>query len=204
MRIGSITKTWFQKQQKKWGALIKRHLPDDHFSSENQRRRRQKALLDRDAEEYSFTEKIDNLLMYIPATSPAVFRWGDNGVKRRLELKFPKYFVSKQDKQNRMFRVRFLDSGIGLDYANGTPFIGSDPNKQFVITCTRSQAAKDGHDLMRLWRKEREHNTGVSSIVTPNFASQIMRGRPVWKNNTKNKTFVLPINEDSDSVGLLQ
>ena len=101
-------------------------------------------------------------------------------------------------------KIECSEYGIGLDHANGTPFIGNDPNKRFVITCTRLQAAKDGHDLMRLWRKEREYITGVPSIVTPNFVSQTVRGRPSWKNNTKNKTFVLPINEDSDSVGLLQ
>ncbi|KAG2221082.1 hypothetical protein INT45_009740 [Circinella minor] len=188
----------------KWGKSMKRHLPDDHFSSENQRRRRQKALLDKDAEEYSFTERVENRLVYVPATSPAIFRWNDNGSEKRLELKFPKYIVPQLNKENRMFRIRFLDDGIGLDDENGNPFIGNDPNKRFVITCARLQAVKHGHDLMRLWRKEREYITGVPSIVTPNFAGQTARGRPAWKNNTRNKTFVLPINENADSLGLLQ
>ncbi|KAI7854918.1 hypothetical protein BDC45DRAFT_507213 [Circinella umbellata] len=188
----------------KWGKSMKRHLPDDHFSSENQRRRRQKALLDKDTEEYSFTERIENRLVYVPATSPAIFRWNDNGSEKRLELKFPKYIVPQLDKEHRMFRVRFLEDGIGLDDANGNPFIGDDPNKRFIITRARLQAVKHGHDLMQLWRKEREYITGVPSIVTPNFVGQTARGRPAWKNNIRNKTFVLPINENADSLGLLQ
>ncbi|KAI9257395.1 hypothetical protein BDA99DRAFT_606616 [Phascolomyces articulosus] len=157
-----------------WGAKMKEYLPDDHFSSENQRRRRQCALVDQD-------------------------------IEQRLELKFPKYLVPQLDKKNRMFRVRFLEEGIGLDYIDGKPFLGQN-KERFLISCTRIQAAHDGLQLMRLWRREREAITGMPVQVSVPIINE-KRDRPAWKNNTKEGkkvAFVFPINDGAYSLGLLR
>lgn len=69
------------------GEALKRHLPEDHFSSEKQRERRYRVLTGSD---YQFLEVQEGKEIYVSRTYQAVMRCKDEeGKEHRVEFSFP-------------------------------------------------------------------------------------------------------------------
>ncbi|KAL1936100.1 hypothetical protein VTP01DRAFT_234 [Rhizomucor pusillus] len=97
--VGVQGEEWLQHEEQvketalRPGEALKRHLPEDHFSSEKQRERRYRVLTGSD---YQFLEVQEGKEIYVSRTYQAVMRCKDEeGKEHRVEFSFP-YISAKK------------------------------------------------------------------------------------------------------------
>ncbi|KAJ8657308.1 hypothetical protein O0I10_007125 [Lichtheimia ornata] len=96
-----------------WGAAMKLYLPDDHFSSDNQKRRIALRWGDDDENLYAYMAVNHMRLVTLSLTHPLLIRWRDGDKNVDVALRFKAKRQNQFDTRER-YHVAFNKDGISL------------------------------------------------------------------------------------------